>query len=440
MISRYTLPPFDQLWTDRKKYEAWFRVELAVLEALAEKGLIPFSAVEEIKVKARIDEKRIAEIEKIVDHDVIAFVTQVAESVGETGKYLHYGLTSSDVVDTSLSLLLKEATEEILKETKKLFQTLKEKALAYKSTLMVGRTHGVHAEPITFGFKLAIWSFEVARHYQRLERAKESVSYGKISGAVGTYAHLSPDIEEMVCQKLGLRPAPASSQVLQRDRLAELLTALALLGSSLEKFAVEIRHLQRTEVLEVEEPFKPGQKGSSAMPHKRNPIVCERIAGLARVLRANALASMENVALWHERDISHSSVERIIVPDSTTLAHYLLVKMSSVIEGLKVNKEKMKANLGLTRGLIYSQRVLLYLVEKGLSREKAYEIVQKAAFVVWQDPNRDFLEVLKEEKEIEKLVDWEKLSTLCSPADYLRNLEVVFNRLEKVELQAREVG
>lgn len=437
MISRYTLPPFNQLWTERKKYEAWLKVEVAVLEALAEKGLLPLSAVEEVKQKAKIDEQRITELEKVVDHDVIAFVTQVAETVGEAGKYLHYGLTSSDVVDTSLSLLLKEATEEILKETKKLFQTIKEKALVYKSTWMVGRTHGVHAEPITFGFKLAIWSFEIARHYERLQRAKDSISYGKISGAVGTYAHLPPDIEEKVCLKLGLKPAPASSQVLQRDRMAELLTTLALLGSSLEKMAVEIRHLQRTEVLEIEEPFRKGQKGSSAMPHKKNPILCERITGLARVLRSNSLAAMENVALWHERDISHSSVERIIIPDSTTLTHYLLVKMSSVIESLKVNEGRMKANLELTRGLIYSQQVLLHLIEKGLSREKAYEIVQKAAFAVWQNQEKNLLEVLKEEEGIKGLVDWEKLSSLCSPTYYLRNLEVVFKRLEEFELSVK---
>ncbi len=432
MISRYTLPPFDKLWTDEKKYQTWLKVELAVLEALAEEGLVPQSAYEEIKKRAYIDEKRIAELEKVVDHDVIAFVTQVAEAVGEAGKYLHYGLTSSDVVDTSLSLLLKEAAEEILKETENLLSLLKEKAFVYKSTLMVGRTHGVHAEPLTFGFKLAIWAFELARHRERLKRAREAVSYGKISGAVGTYAHLPPEIEEKVCLKLGLKPAPASSQVLQRDRLAEFLTTLALLGCSLEKFALEIRHLQRTEVLEVEEPFKPGQKGSSAMPHKKNPILCERITGLARVLRANALAAMENVALWHERDISHSSVERIIVPDSTTLAHYLLVKMFSVIKGLKVDEERMKSNLELTRGLIYSQKVLLYLVEKGLSREKAYQIVQKAAFEVWQDKSKKLPEVLKNLKELEDLIEWGELASLFSPESYLGNLEVVFKRLEEV--------
>jgi len=432
VISRYTLPPFDKLWTDEKKYQTWLKVELAVLEALAEEGLVPQSAYEEIKKRAYIDEKRIAELEKVVDHDVIAFVTQVAEAVGEAGKYLHYGLTSSDVVDTSLSLLLKEAAEEILKETENLLSLLKEKAFVYKSTLMVGRTHGVHAEPLTFGFKLAIWAFELARHRERLKRAREAVSYGKISGAVGTYAHLPPEIEEKVCLKLGLKPAPASSQVLQRDRLAEFLTTLALLGCSLEKFALEIRHLQRTEVLEVEEPFKPGQKGSSAMPHKKNPILCERITGLARVLRANALAAMENVALWHERDISHSSVERIIVPDSTTLAHYLLVKMFSVIKGLKVDEERMKSNLELTRGLIYSQKVLLYLVEKGLSREKAYQIVQKAAFEVWQDKSKKLPEVLKNLKELEDLIEWGELASLFSPESYLGNLEVVFKRLEEV--------
>lgn len=432
MISRYTLPPFDRLWTDKKKYETWLKVELAVLEALAEKGQIPFSAVEEIKSKAQIDEGRIADLERVVDHDVIAFVTQVAETVGEAGKYLHYGLTSSDVVDTALSLLLKEAAEEILRETERLLELLKEKAFAYKSTLMVGRTHGVHAEPITFGFKLAIWAFEVARHRERLERARETISYGKISGAVGTYAHLPPEIEERVCFKLGLKPAPASSQILQRDCLAEFLTTLALLGCSLEKFAVEIRHLQRTEVLEAEEPFKEGQKGSSAMPHKRNPILCERISGLARVLRANALVAMENIPLWHERDISHSSAERIIIPDSTALTHYLLVKMSSIVKGLKVNEERMRNNLELNRGLIYSQGVLLYLVEKGLGREKAYEIVQKAAFAVWEDKSKSLFEVLKDLKDLEDLVKEEELAPLFSPAYYTRNLEVIFKRLEEV--------
>jgi adenylosuccinate lyase len=421
------------LWSEEKKYQKWLEVEVAALEAWSELGKVPPESLQRIKEKASFNVKRIKEIEEEVNHDVIAFVTQVAESVGEEGRYIHYGLTSSDVVDTALSLLMREAAEILLKEAEKLFKSLKEKAFEYRDLLMVGRTHGVHAEPITFGQKLALWTFETHRNMERLRRAKEVISYGKISGAVGNYAHTPPFVEEYVCSKLNLKVAPASSQILQRDRHAEYLSHLAIFGASLEKFAQEIRHLQRTEVLEVLEPFIKGQKGSSAMPHKKNPVLCERICGLARVLRANQQAALENIALWHERDISHSSVERIIIPDSTTLLHYLLRKFQFILENMQINEDKMKENLNLTQGLIFSQRALLALIEKGLSRDEAYAVVQKNAFKTWEG-EKSFQENLLSDDDVLKHLTPQEIEEIFDLRSFTRNLKTVFERLQSLEV------
>lgn len=433
MIPRYTTPEMKKLWSEEMKYEKWLEVEIAALEAWSKWGKVPSSSLQEIKKKASLNVERIKEIEEKVNHDVVAFVTQIAESVGGEGRYIHYGLTSSDVVDTALSLLMREAAEILLQEAKKLFKSLKKKALFYQDLLMMGRTHGVHAEPITFGQKLALWAFETYRNIERLKRAQEVISYGKISGAVGNYAHTPPFVEEYVCAKLKLKIAPASSQILQRDRHAEYLSHLAIFGASLEKFAQEVRHLQRTEVLEVSEPFTKGQKGSSAMPHKKNPILCERICGLARVLRANQQAALENIALWHERDISHSSVERIIIPDSTTLLHYMLRKFLFIVDNMQVNEESMRKNLELTRGLIFSQRVLLSLVEKGLSREEAYAIVQRNALKTWEG-DKSFLENLLSDDDILKYFTSKELEEIFDFQYFTRNLKTIFERLKALEV------
>lgn len=430
MIDRYSLSPMKELWSQENKYQKWLEVELAALEAWSEIGVVPAEAVKNIKSKCSFDLKRIVEIEQVVDHDVIAFVTCVAESVGDWGRYIHYGLTSYDVVDTALSLLMQEAADYLIGEAKELFNLLKERSFEFQDTLMPGRTHGVHAEPITFGLKLALWSFEMKRNVKRLERAKETISYGKLSGAVGTYAAIPPRVESYVCEKLGLKPAPASSQVLQRDRHADYLAQLTLVGCSIEKFAQEIRHLQRTEVLEVEEPFRKGQKGSSAMPHKKNPVLCERLCGLSRVLRGNLQAALENVALWHERDMSHSSVERIIIPDSTTLLFYLLQKFSEVIKEMKVNEAKMKSNLELTKGLLFSQQVLLALVEKGLSREQAYQLVQQNAMKTWEG-EESFQHYLSQDEEVSSLISPAEMEKIFDYQNFLQNLKVVFERLQE---------
>lgn len=430
MIDRYSLSPMKELWSQENKYQKWLEVELAALEAWSEIGVVPAEAVKNIKSKCSFDLKRIVEIEQVVDHDVIAFVTCVAESVGDWGRYIHYGLTSYDVVDTALSLLMQEAADYLIGEAKELFNLLKERSFEFQDTLMPGRTHGVHAEPITFGLKLALWSFEMKRNVKRVERAKETISYGKLSGAVGTYAAIPPRVESYVCEKLGLKPAPASSQVLQRDRHADYLAQLTLVGCSIEKFAQEIRHLQRTEVLEVEEPFRKGQKGSSAMPHKKNPVLCERLCGLSRVLRGNLQAALENVALWHERDMSHSSVERIIIPDSTTLLFYLLQKFSEVIKEMKVNEAKMKSNLELTKGLLFSQQVLLALVEKGLSREQAYQLVQQNAMKTWEG-EESFQHYLSQDEEVSSLISPAEMEKIFDYQNFLQNLKVVFERLQE---------
>jgi adenylosuccinate lyase len=385
MIERYTRPEMGRIWTLENKYRKWLQVELAVCEALSEEGRIPAEDLCEIKDKANFEVARIAEIEKETQHDVIAFLTNVAEYVGPASRYIHEGLTSSDVLDTSLALLLVEASDLLLSDLEALIAVLKKSAHQWKDTVMIGRSHGIHAEPITLGLKFALWFAEMNRHLDRLRHARETIRVGMLSGSVGTYANIDPAIEEKVCAKLGLEPVPVSNQILQRDRHAEYFTTLALVGCSIEKISVEVRHLQRTEVREAEEFFSAGQKGSSSMPHKRNPIASENLSGLARVLRGNALAAMENVPLWHERDISHSSVERIIAPDSTILLDYMLARLKRVLERLVVYPENMRRNLELTGGLLFSQQAMLALTKKGLTREEAYRLVQSNAMVVWQE-------------------------------------------------------
>jgi adenylosuccinate lyase len=428
MIPRYTRPEMGKIWTDQRKYETWLEIELLVCEALSELGEIPKEAVKEIKGKACFDVQRVNEIEKVTKHDVIAFLTNVGESIGPLSKYLHYGLTSSDILDTSLALLLKEASELILQDLHRLLGVLKEKALQYRETLMIGRSHGVHAEPITFGLKMALWYDEMNRNLTRMERAKEAVSVGKISGAVGTFAHIPPFIEEFVCGRLGLRPAPISTQIVQRDHHAEFFTTLAIIASSIEKFSVELRHLQRTEVLEAEEFFSKGQKGSSAMPHKRNPISSENLSGLARLVRSYGFAALENIPLWHERDISHSSVERVIAPDATILIDYMLNRFTSLIENLIVYPENMKANLEKMGGLIYSEAVLLLLTRKGLSREEAYAVVQTNAMRVWEKGG-DFKTLLSEDETIKHLLTREELEVAFDIRGHLKHVNDIFKRV-----------
>ena len=428
MIPRYTRPEMGKIWTDQRKYETWLEIELLVCEALSELGEIPKEAVKEIKGKACFDVQRVNEIEKVTKHDVIAFLTNVGESIGPLSKYLHYGLTSSDILDTSLALLLKEASELILQDLHRLLGVLKEKALQYRETLMIGRSHGVHAEPITFGLKMSLWYDEMNRNLTRMERAKEAVSVGKISGAVGTFAHIPPFIEEFVCGRLGLRPAPISTQIVQRDHHAEFFTTLAIIASSIEKFSVELRHLQRTEVLEAEEFFSKGQKGSSAMPHKRNPISSENLSGLARLVRSYGSAALENIPLWHERDISHSSVERVIAPDATILIDYMLNRFTSLIENLIVYPENMKANLEKMGGLIYSEAVLLLLTRKGLSREEAYAVVQTNAMRVWEKGG-DFKTLLSEDETIKHLLTREELEVVFDIRGHLKHVNDIFKRV-----------
>ncbi|NLO89832.1 MAG: adenylosuccinate lyase [Clostridia bacterium] len=427
MIERYSLPEMSVIWSDEYRFRKWLEVEIAACEALAELGKIPPKDLGEIKKKADFEIERIREIEKVTKHDVIAFLTAVAEKVGEPSKYIHMGMTSSDVLDTALALQLKEATGLIISWMEKLKAAVAEQARKHKYTLMIGRSHGVHAEPITFGLKMALWYKEIERNIHRIKRAGESVSVGKISGAVGTFANIDPRVEEYVCKKLGLKPAEVSTQIVQRDRHAEYMASLAVAASSLEKFATEIRNLQRTELLEVEEMFSKGQKGSSAMPHKRNPITCERISGLARVIRGNALAAMENIALWHERDISHSSVERIILPDSTILLHYMLVKFMDIVENLNVYPEKMMKNLNLTGGLIFSQRILLALVDKGLLREEAYALVQRNALEAWEE-GKNFKHLVMNDRDILKHLSVEEIEKLFDYDYHTKNVDYIFER------------
>jgi adenylosuccinate lyase len=417
-----------QLWTQENRYRKWLQVELAVCEVRAERGEIPWEDWLVIKEKANFDPNRIEEIEEITKHDVIAFISNVAEYVGPPSRFIHEGLTSSDVLDTSLALLLVEASDILLKDIDRLMEALKKQAFRWKDLIMIGRSHGVHAEPITLGLKFALWYEEMKRNRERLLKARETVRVGKISGAVGTYANIDPEIEKAVCEKLGLKPDPISTQIVQRDRHAEFFTTLAVIGCTIEKIAVEIRHLQRTEVREAEEYFAPGQKGSSAMPHKRNPIGCENLSGLARVLRANALAAMENVALWHERDISHSSVERIIAPDSTILLDYMLNRLTGIIEKLTVYPENIQRNLALTGGLFNSQRVMLALTHKGLSRNEAYELVQRNAMKVWEQGGH-LKERLMADTEVMRYLTKDELEELFDLRFYVRHVDTIFKRV-----------
>lgn len=428
MIERYTLPEMKAIWSEENKYRKWLDVEIYACEALAGLGQVPPAALAEIKDKADFNVERIAEIEAVTNHDVIAFTTNVAEYVGEAAKYIHLGLTSSDVLDTAMAVLMKEAGQQLLKRLEKLKEVLLEKAVEHRNTVMIGRTHGIHAEPITFGLKMLLWVDETERCLQRMERAVAAVSVGKISGAVGTYANIDPQVEAHVCSRLGLSPAKVSTQVLQRDRHAEYLTTIAVIGSSLDKFATELRSLQRTDILEVEEQFKKGQKGSSAMPHKRNPITGERISGLARLLRGNALAAMENVALWNERDISHSSVERVIVPDSTITLDYMLSKLTGLIANVQVYPENMLKNVERTHGLIFSQRVLLALVEeKGLSRERAYELVQRNAMQSWRT-GESFRDLLLKDGDVTSLLNPQEVDELFDYNYHLKNVDEIYKR------------
>lgn len=428
MIERYILPEMGAVWTQENRYRKWLEVELAVCEVQSEKGIIPEDSWNIIKEKADFDIKRIDEIESVVKHDVIAFLTSVAEYIGPDSRYIHLGMTSSDVLDTATSLQLKDAGMLLLDDLGKLKAVLRKRALEFKDTPCIGRSHGIHAEPMTFGLKLALWYDETCRNIERLERSVDIISVGKISGAVGTFAHLDPEIEEEVCRKLNIRPAPVSTQIIQRDRHSDYLSTLALIGSSLEKISVEIRHLQRTEVLEAEEYFSKGQKGSSAMPHKRNPIISERISGLARLLRSNSIASLENVALWHERDISHSSVERVIFPDSNILLDYMLFKVTGTIEKLIVYPEQMKKNLNKTKGLIFSQSLLLALVKQGITREHAYKLVQNSAMQC-RNQNKNFQEMVNSDKDVGEYLSEEEIDR-CFDLNYqLRNINHIFQRV-----------
>lgn len=428
MIPRYTLPAMGQVWSEENKFRKWLQVEIAVCEVLAQMGEIPQKELAEIKQKADFSVERIREIEETTRHDVIAFTTAVAEKVGPASRFFHFGLTSTDVVDTAQALQIKEASDLIEEEVLALLSTLRAQAIDKKHVPMVGRTHGIHAEPITFGLKLAVWHSEMERNLQRFRRAREILEVGKISGPVGSFSHLSPQVEEQVCEKLGLDFARVSTQTLQRDRHAEYLCTLAILGSTYDKIATEIRHLMRTEVREVSEPFLPGQKGSSAMPHKRNPIICEQISGLSRLLRSNALASLENIPLWHERDISNSSVERVILPDSTILAHYLSIQLRNVIRNLGVDEARMETNLQLTKGLIFSGTLLLELIRKGVLRERAYEWVQRNAMRVW-DENADFKTLILSDPDIKTHLSQTEVQQVFNIENTLKYIDAVFERV-----------
>lgn len=428
MIERYTRKEMGQLWDLEAKYRKWLDVEIAVCQYRAESGQIPADALHTIKEKAGFDVRRIAGIEETVRHDVIAFLTNVAEHVGEPSRYIHMGLTSSDILDTSLALLMADAADIILGDMEALLIVLKEQALKYKDVPCIGRSHGVHAEPMSFGLKFALWYEEIKRDMERMKRAKETISVGKLSGAVGTFSSVEPELEEGVLRKLGLKPEPIATQIVQRDRHAEYMSALAITACTIEKMAVEIRHLQRTEVREAEEPFAQGQKGSSAMPHKRNPIGCENLTGLARVVRSNAMAALENVALWHERDISHSSVERVIIPDSTILVDYMLNRMKGIIAGLHVYPEAMMDNLGRSFGLYNSQKVLLALVKRGVQREAAYDIVQRLAMKSWET-RQDFKSLIKADEVTGKFITNEELDEIFDLKEYLKHVDFIYKRV-----------
>ncbi|HEY9752537.1 MAG TPA: adenylosuccinate lyase [Coleofasciculaceae cyanobacterium] len=429
MIERYTLPEMGELWTDTYKLKTWLQVEIAVCQAQAELGYIPAEAVEQIKAKARFNLQRVLEIEQEVKHDVIAFLTNVNEHVGDAGRYIHLGMTSSDMLDTALALQMLASLELILSRLQDLIQAIRFQAQQHRNTVMIGRSHGIHAEPITFGFKLAGWLAEVLRHRDRLCAVQKSIAVGKISGAVGTYANIDSRVEALTCQLLGLEPDTASTQVISRDRHAELINALALLTTSIERFAVEIRNLQRTDVLEVEEYFSKGQKGSSAMPHKRNPIRSERLTGMARMVRACAMPMMENVVLWHERDISHSSVERVMLPDAFILTHFMLVEMTEMTRTLLVYPDNMARNMNVYGGVVFSQRVMLALVEKGMRREDAYAIVQATAHQAWNQPEGNFQGLITQNSRVTDHLSPDDLKACFDPQHHLKNLDQVYQRL-----------
>jgi len=433
MIPRYSRLQMANIWEPANRFRIWLRIEILAAEAWAEVGAVPTDALEEIRAKAGFDIARIDAIEREVKHDVIAFLTSVTEQVGPAARYLHLGLTSSDILDTALACQMREAADLLIEDIAGVERVLTDLAVKHKDTVMIGRTHGIHAEPTTFGLKLAMWLMEMRRARERVQRAKEVASYGKLSGAVGTFANVPPRIEEYVCERLGLKPEPISTQIIQRDRHAEYLAMLAVVGASLDKFATEIRHLQRTEVREVEEPFSEGQKGSSAMPHKRNPVACEQISGLSRLLRSNVQAALENVALWHERDISHSSAERVILPDSTILLDYLLVRFREVLEGMRVYPESMRRNLNATHGVIFSQQVLLTLAKAGASREAAYRMVQRNAMRAWEE-GEEFKALLLNDPDVRAVLSEGKIESCFDLGYHLRHVDEIFRR---VGLQGR---
>jgi adenylosuccinate lyase len=428
MISRYTLPEMGRIWSEENGFQKWLEVEILAAEAMAELGKVPKAAIDRIRKKARFNVDRIREIEREVKHEVIAFLSSVAESIGDDARFLHLGMTSSDVMDTALAIQLKEASAILIQDIRELMKVLRRHAFKYKSTVMIGRTHGVHAEPITFGLKLALWYQEMARNLSRLEKAAEDISVGQISGAVGTFAQISPKVEAYVCTKSGLTAAPISNQIIQRDRHAYFFATLAVIASSLDKFATEIRHLQRSEVQEAEEPFTAGQKGSSAMPHKRNPILCENISGLARLMRSYVVAALENVPLWHERDISHSSVERVIAPDATIVLDFMLRRMTYILGNLSVYPENMKRNLEKSGGSIFSERVLLALVNKGIARDAAYRMVQRHALKVGHDGG-DLKKELAQDPEIRRFLSPKEIEQVWGVKHHLANVDVIFRRV-----------
>ena len=428
MISRYTRPEMGRIWELENQYAKWLEVEIAACESMSEQGLIPLDAIKTIKEKARFSVARILEIEEETKHDVIAFLTNVEESVGPDSRYIHLGLTSSDILDTSFALLLKEAMELILEAVKKFMEVIKRRAYEHRNTVMIGRSHGIHAEPITFGLKLAVWYAEMDRNQKRLMDAKDVISHGKLSGAVGTFANISPGIEALTMERLGLKPAKISTQIIQRDRHAQYFTSLAILAGTLEKISVELRHLQRTEVLEAEEAFSKGQKGSSAMPHKKNPVGSENISGLARLVRSNCLAAMENMTLWHERDISHSSVERVIGPDSTILIHYMLLRMTGIVDRLVVHSDRMIENLNKMKGLIFSQQILMKLATKGLERQQAYVMVQRNAMKVWEG-GREFKGLILEDQEIGRYLSKDEIEEIFDLNYHLKYVDDIFSRV-----------
>ncbi len=428
MLERYSRPEMTALWSQENRLRTWLEVEILAAEAWSELGMIPVEAARDIREKAAFDLARVEEIEQETRHDVIAFLTNVAEYVGPSARYLHWGLTSSDMLDTAQAVIFVRALNIILQDVDGLMEVVRKRAYEHKNTVMIGRSHGIHAEPITFGLKLALWHDELARNRRRLLGARENIAYGKISGAVGTFAHIDPRIEEYVCERLGLKPAPVSNQVIQRDRYAEVFCALAILAGTVEKIAIEIRHLQRTEVLEAEEYFRAGQKGSSAMPHKRNPILSENLTGLARMVRAYAVPALEDIALWHERDISHSSVERFICPDAFITADFMLARLTRLLDRLLVYPERMRRNLDLLKGLIFSQDVLLALTQKGLGREKAYRIVQKAAMEVWEGTG-EFKSLLLADEELSQYLTHDEIASIFDLSHHLRHVDTIFQRV-----------